>query len=828
MSQQRSPIGVTINTAAVSSRPSIGRIKPSSSRDGVMTPPNAHRTRIGATTWKHDDINRPVENSSGSASAARVGANYGKNNRQMRDDNNNMSFGDASYSSIRKDTNSSKEQSPGKAATDSYRPKFFNYEPSNVVSKSVSSPDRTFGDSPEKQSKRFIAAAISSPRKEVQAASNEALSPRPKFFAYDNNTYPTTSPRAKLQKQLKQPIHFASKQRALSTQNEYHQASTPSHNATTTITTATTTPKFFPFDSPPKQIPDEKILHSASFSSGKATSHLQRLLLSPEELVCRPKKKLTKNHVALNVMCNDDGFEVQDVTSKSLEKDFIYRMQSDVKWALETSSLKNKESLSMEQSSVYTGELGTNGWHRLLRGWETSEGDKRTDTRKKQSSISPQGSTTLDQLSAIHILQHSLTACDEYDALRAERSCLLQELSALEKDRLCLENMFLELEKQADGTNLFTSDNVSSWKYRDFKENADRIESENRMKLPLMWLEEMALTEDIILNDSESERKKKGKWEKKRQMHDSGRFKKAIADKLRDERGRGLALLISDVNAKNSLIGRCYMNSIGKGKNSRALSVEGPAILIPNGGDGVRYFAITGSHYRNLVESGDATSSSFHTKDLSTSYFIKFDAGKSYHRGMLPVNLADRLQREGRDSRSFRYLSIGSLSPSFDGKEGSIAPYYAEFDGGECWWGIANGETHEDDETLHQIFFEMDVHKVAFGTDSSWIVISKDGDLIWKNIPQGLHDVLMSREAISTHGTGNAAESTPAAPCEVSLGMGGSYFIRFLDGTIEYSLPSFVADVCERLEDKGEVIRNMALSADTYDCLIRYSKKNVL
>jgi hypothetical protein len=119
----------------------------------------------------------------------------------------------------------------------------------------------------------------------------------------------------------------------------------------------------------------------------------------------------------------------------------------------------------------------------------------------------------------------------------------------------------------------------------------------------------------------------------------------------------------------------------------------------------------------------------------------------------------------------------------------------------------------QEDDALHQTLANMDVHRVAFGGDSSWIVIGKNGDVVWKNIPQGLHDVMISRE------------SSAAAPCELSLGMEGSYFIRFLDGSVEYMLPSYVADVCERLEAKGQTVRNVSLHSDSYDCLMRYSEK---
>ncbi len=65
--------------------------------------------------------------------------------------------------------------------------------------------------------------------------------------------------------------------------------------------------------------------------------------------------------------------------------------------------------------------------------------------------------------------------------------------------------------------------------------------------------------------------------------------------------------------------------------------------------------------------------------------------------------------------------------------------------------------------------------------------------------------------------------SVDPAPCEVSLGMDGTYFVRLLDGSVDYSLPNFVADVIDKLEADGKKIRNVALHVDTFDCFIRYS-----
>ena len=63
-----------------------------------------------------------------------------------------------------------------------------------------------------------------------------------------------------------------------------------------------------------------------------------------------------------------------------------------------------------------------------------------------------------------------------------------------------------------------------------------------------------------------------------------------------------------------------------------------------------------------------------------------------------------------------------------------------------------------------------------------------------------------------------------AAPCEVSLGRGGSYFIRFLDGTVDYCLPAVAADICEEIERRGGVLTNIVLHGDSYDYIVRHTK----
>jgi len=52
---------------------------------------------------------------------------------------------------------------------------------------------------------------------------------------------------------------------------------------------------------------------------------------------------------------------------------------------------------------------------------------------------------TVDQLTAIHILQRDYPQLYEYDAVQEEYQCLIQEINALEKDRRELERNFNEI-----------------------------------------------------------------------------------------------------------------------------------------------------------------------------------------------------------------------------------------------------------------------------------------------------------------------------------------------------------------------------------------------
>jgi len=198
-------------------------------------------------------------------------------------------------------------------------------------------------------------------------------------------------------------------------------------------------------------------------------------------------------------------------------------------------------------------------------------------------------------------------------------------------------------------------------------------------------------------------------------------------------------------------------------------------------------------------------------------YFSQ-DLGKSQTIGQLPSKLTQRLGDNELDVADLAYLSTGSRGC-----------YFTKFQSGESWWGSAM-----PDADFHNILNSWDVYRVAFGPMksiensqlvtsvdkktktttatlvNSWIVLSHDGQAAWKNLPSRLAKKL---------------ETCAVAPVEVSLGIGDSYFVRFLDGSTDYSLPSKLARVCERIEECGGKITNVSLHPDiSHDFVVRHTE----
>lgn len=194
------------------------------------------------------------------------------------------------------------------------------------------------------------------------------------------------------------------------------------------------------------------------------------------------------------------------------------------------------------------------------------------------------------------------------------------------------------------------------------------------------------------------------------------------------------------------------------------------------------------------------------------AFFLSRDKQLSSHHGLWPNKLLNRIKNENLEfskQRDFTYLALGDWDQ-----------YYGVLRSGETWWGTV-------DSDLDAVLQEWDCHRVVFGPSqvasdprspdhphyhTSWIVVSKDGRVAWKNIPSQLEEIFSCRLA------------TKAGVAEVSLGYSGAFFVRFLDGTTHFSLPSHVADACRRLEQQGQAITMVVLHSELcHDFIIRSS-----
>jgi len=494
-----------------------------------------------------------------------------------------------------------------------------------------------------------------------------------------------------------------------------------------------------------------------------------------------------------------------------------------------------------EEIKIEADALGKNGWHRMLEllqsstdnatSLSASSGDKLIESDNKGTNSFD---STLDQRTVMNVLEnpHYAPILSEEDALRDEYETLQREIESLEKDRLALENLFneIEVEKMRQlGQGCHISGDEDEEAYRIFRRKLQYMKSEDLMSIPsMLWKEDVQLESPRLPHHNRRHRHDKDSKLHRVYKNDSNNFVSKmdaqLQESVREHRGKGLALLIADTECKNALIEHCYIryymnkhenedDDLSDSIRKPTLRVDGAATMIHGGGEYLRFCGIFGQ----TSLTGDAQQNK-----AGTSYFLKLDGGKSYLHGSLPSNLMNRHSREEKELNSIRYLSTGSMlhgSSSIESDGGGERCYYLEFDSGECWWNVPSSQG-EHDRDLQQIFSEVDVHRVAFGSwrseiidaSASWIVIAKDGAVFYRNIPQGLHDTLTARDAEESH----------AAPCEVSLGVSGSYFIRFLDGSVDYNLPIFAADAFEKLESQGLLIRHVSLHVDTPDCIMRF------
>lgn len=169
-----------------------------------------------------------------------------------------------------------------------------------------------------------------------------------------------------------------------------------------------------------------------------------------------------------------------------------------------------------------------------------------------------------------------------------------------------------------------------------------------------------------------------------------------------------------------------------------------------------------------------------------TNYYMYTDDGQSF--GHVPPRLMARMKKNALQLDMLSYLSTGPNGA-----------YFASFTSGHVWWGMADPE-------FEQVVKEWPVYRVAFGEATrvsahkrlySWIAVSRDGRVAFKNLPLRLTHLLNSRLA------------DEPAPAEISLGVEGAYFIRFLNGAVDYCFPAHVSDLCKYIQSRGGKITNV-------------------
>jgi hypothetical protein len=276
---------------------------------------------------------------------------------------------------------------------------------------------------------------------------------------------------------------------------------------------------------------------------------------------------------------------------------------------------------------------------------------------------------------------------------------------------------------------------------------------------------------------------------------------------LQEERGLYLTVCMYDAESRDALFEKCgVINSFSKQlkqhfflyESSSTIKEVGPQDY-PDGG--------------GLATIQQIAFMKASTSDDSLSFVVGKDKDKSLVHGNIPDTLFMRIKRMGLDLKQhvaeIVYLATGPMGS-----------YYAEFRNGACWWGIP-GDDDDFDTVCNDA--KWDVARVAFGPCiilydahqqphyvNSWIIIGRNGRVAWKNVPSRLHNLLERR-----------LSSAPAC-CEVALGSVGSYFVRFVDGTVDYCLPAEPARVCRSLEESGATIMSMSLHPElTHDFVIR-------
>jgi hypothetical protein len=201
-----------------------------------------------------------------------------------------------------------------------------------------------------------------------------------------------------------------------------------------------------------------------------------------------------------------------------------------------------------------------------------------------------------------------------------------------------------------------------------------------------------------------------------------------------------------------------------------------------------------------------------------SGFVMSSDTGRAQSWGRLPSRLFRRFKNQKQRDSKVDSSQLPHTSADIQWlATGPMGSYVCKFISGELWWGLFQ------DADLQRRLETWEVHHVVLGplmqTETgiypSWLVIGLDGKVAWKNIPRQLEVKLKSR-----------LPDSPAVDT-VSLGAGGSYFVRYRDLKIDYCVSAEMATVCDYIHENGGTVTDIILHPEsTNDFIIRHSELN--
>ena len=398
---------------------------------------------------------------------------------------------------------------------------------------------------------------------------------------------------------------------------------------------------------------------------------------------------------------------------------------------------------------------------------------------------------------ALHLLQSTRVA-DERSAVQEEIKNMEAEITALEKDRKILErHVKLQEQERKNKDQQLLGSPLSMFS---FLQSSGSDATSNGSSI------HPSPSDGSVTNLS---------WDGHKLLKDDATQRHLLLSQrerlfLQNRRGNSLTIRLDNPRTKEIFIHRCG-GKLQQVQRSRLFKKNDSIVTLHPGNCRSASQQQSSPSNNNACSRGAATDLQHVELIASTGsyngFFLARDSGKSQTWGRIPNKLYRRMKQEGAGAAGGGGgAGIGDLVYLSTGPHGS---YYAEFQSGVCWWGSA-----VEDADFHNLMRLWDVYRVAFGpiesivedehenktiSSCSWIILSRDGRAAWKNLPSRLSHKLEERLA------------SWAAPAEVSLGPGDSYFVRFLDGQVDYCLPAETAQVCEKIESKGGRITNICL-----------------